>query len=326
MFNCTGYAMTAIEVPASSGRGPARFRHTRQAARSPRLVVLVTCGTVLLPNLVLAQTLADIAGGEECTTAGTEGISAQLTRFHACQFPETVTRLADQPNITLVSDRTYDLVANETRAALVSAASTTPLRISVAYRPVSEQFVLNKTPSCATFEKPGSGVHETAKAVDVQNWQDAAPALLAAGCMQTQMQTLPFHFECPGPNMKSNAVLVFQKLWNLNRPEDQIAEDGDYGPQTESRLAMTPASGFEKEQCPDISGMTRDAGTDAAVRGDAGDLEDGGRIADAAVEADAGLPPFDDKGCECAVSARTPSLALIFATLALLRTRRKSVA
>ena len=39
-------------------------------------------------------------------------------------------------------------------------------------------------------------------------------------------------------------VLAFQKLWNVNNPDDHIAEDGIYGPQTNARLQNTPCSGF----------------------------------------------------------------------------------
>jgi uncharacterized protein (TIGR03382 family) len=39
-------------------------------------------------------------------------------------------------------------------------------------------------------------------------------------------------------------VRAFQTLWNRNHPNDMIAVDGDYGPQTEARLKMSPATGF----------------------------------------------------------------------------------
>ena len=45
-------------------------------------------------------------------------------------------------------------------------------------------------------------------------------------------------------DLRSQTVLAFQRLWNRNNPRDRIAEDGDYGPATESRLRRTPADGF----------------------------------------------------------------------------------
>ena len=44
----------------------------------------------------------------------------------------------------------------------------------------------------------------------------------------------------------TQSVLSFQKLWNLNHPEDQIDEDGVYGDtQTGARLLRSPIEGFE---------------------------------------------------------------------------------
>ena len=55
------------------------------------------------------------------------------------------------------------------------------------------------------------------------------------------------HFDYTGPgavDYRGVDVLAFQQLWNLNHPEAPIDEDGDYGPQTESRLKKSPAKGF----------------------------------------------------------------------------------
>ena len=55
----------------------------------------------------------------------------------------------------------------------------------------------------------------------------------------------PVHFDHLGsPDIRGRDVLAFQRLWNRNNPNDQIAEDGDYGPATESRLGKRrrPAS------------------------------------------------------------------------------------
>ena len=47
-------------------------------------------------------------------------------------------------------------------------------------------------------------------------------------------------------DLRADSVRAFQRLWNLNNPGDKIAEDGDYGPATASRLAQTNANGFAK--------------------------------------------------------------------------------
>ncbi len=55
----------------------------------------------------------------------------------------------------------------------------------------------------------------------------------------------PVHFDhTSSPDNRGQDVLAFQKLWNLNNPNDQIAEDGAYGPQTEARFKKSSATGF----------------------------------------------------------------------------------
>lgn len=55
----------------------------------------------------------------------------------------------------------------------------------------------------------------------------------------------PVHFDhTASPDGRGQDVLAFQRLWNRNNPADHIAEDGDYGPQTEARLRKSPATGF----------------------------------------------------------------------------------
>jgi hypothetical protein len=53
-----------------------------------------------------------------------------------------------------------------------------------------------------------------------------------------------FDYVAGGVRLTGLSVLAFQRLWNRNHPEDPIAEDGRYGPQTEARLRSAPAEGF----------------------------------------------------------------------------------
>lgn len=275
------------------GVGPAYRRSLRTA--------LVAFLATSWATPTLGQTLGDLEGGEECTTIGTEGISAQLTRFHECEFAASLSRLGDVPGVELASERTHDLVTTETRSAVAAAAATVGLRISVAYRPLSEQYVIYKTPACAIFDEPGSDSHQSGTAIDVQNWEEARDALIASGCTQPQPEALPVHFECGGMDMRGNAVLSFQTLWNINRPDDLIAEDGDYGPQTEARLRMTPATGFSDPGCePRDAGMGTDAG----------------------IGTDAGVPPFEDDACSASNRPPKSWLFAAFALAGLARRRR----
>ena len=82
----------------------------------------------------------------------------------------------------------------------------------------------------------------------MQNYSAIRSTLESEGCSWLGSRD-PVHFDCPGGDQRSQAVLAFQKLWNLNNPGDRISEDGAYGPQTESRLASTPAGGFANDGC-----------------------------------------------------------------------------
>ena len=57
----------------------------------------------------------------------------------------------------------------------------------------------------------------------------------------------PWNFTDNPLDQRENSVLAFQKLWNLNNPNDKIAEDGQYGPNTEKRLQKSPIEGFAKD-------------------------------------------------------------------------------
>ena len=45
-------------------------------------------------------------------------------------------------------------------------------------------------------------------------------------------------------DLRPIGVRGFQRLWNINNAADPIAEDGVYGPATESRLRQSPSAGF----------------------------------------------------------------------------------
>jgi hypothetical protein len=53
------------------------------------------------------------------------------------------------------------------------------------------------------------------------------------------------HFDhLSSPDIRGRDIAAFQRLWNRNHPTDKIAEDGSYGPMTESRIRQAPAEGF----------------------------------------------------------------------------------
>ena len=96
----------------------------------------------------------------------------------------------------------------------------------------------------AVAAKPGRSNHESGRALDMSNYSEWITTLGVHGWSHN-VPGDPVHFEHLGsPDIRGADILAFQRLWNRNAPDDQIAEDGDYGPITEARMKMAPAEGF----------------------------------------------------------------------------------
>lgn len=196
-----------------------------------------------------AQTVADIAARGACSTAGLEGISQQLADSQSCMRPGQFVRFAPHPGITLSSSRVHPYLQASARDAVHRVVDGgTSLTINSAFRTLADQYVLYHSGGCGLAARPGSSNHQSGRAIDVSSYARVRSALESAGCTWLGSRD-PVHFDCPGSDLRSDAILAFQRLWNVNNPGDLIAEDGAYGPQTESRLGRTPAAGFPDDLC-----------------------------------------------------------------------------
>lgn len=229
------------------------MRSARFVRSSPSLGFLPFAGLILASVVFAgatasAQTVRDIANGGACSTAGIEGLSAQLVELHLCMFPDQVVEIVN-PNITTTSDRVHLLVTTQTRDALEGAAAQIPLRVNSGFRTLADQYTLYSSGGCGVVAKPGTSNHQSGLAVDLANWSEVVGVMGANGCAHPLPNTDAVHFDCPGPDMRGASTMVFQRLWNVNNPGDPIAEDGDYGPQTAARVAASPANGFPTNGC-----------------------------------------------------------------------------
>ena len=202
-----------------------------------------------LPVSAAGQTVADIAARGACSTAGVEGISRQLADSQTCLRPGQFVRFAPHPGITLSSSRVHPYLQASARDAVHRTADGgTSLTINSAFRTVADQYVLYHSGGCGLAAQPGRSNHQSGRAIDVNSYSTVRAALESNGCAWLGSSD-PVHFDCPGSDLRSDTILTFQKLWNRNNPGDLIAEDGLYGPQTESRLSRTPAAGFPDDLC-----------------------------------------------------------------------------
>ncbi|MBX3247673.1 MAG: hypothetical protein KF901_10890 [Myxococcales bacterium] len=193
----------------------------------------------------VAEGIRQNRGG--CTTAGFETLSRQLAQHQACMFPGQFVEVR-HPNISTSSGRVHLFMVPESAAALRRAADSTRLQVNSAFRPVSDQFALLRRGGCGIVAAPGRSNHNGGRAVDLQNWSAARPAMTRAG-LRWYGAADQVHFDGPGPDQRARSVRAFQNLWNLNNPGDRIAEDGVWGPQTEARLLRTPMAGFARTGC-----------------------------------------------------------------------------
>jgi hypothetical protein len=194
-------------------------------------------------------TLAD-AGG--CSTAIVAQLSKQLIDVMNCLRPNVLESFAGTPNISISSNINPYLEppARQTLLAAVAQVRST-LTINSAFRTLAQQFLLKKWEGGCGIQiaaTPGNSNHETGLAIDTPDRGKYQAALESRG-WRWYGPGDAVHFDYVGPgaiDLRADSVLAFQRLWNFNNPNDRIAEDGDYGPETASRLAKSPTDGFPK--------------------------------------------------------------------------------
>lgn len=188
-----------------------------------------------------------------CSTSSVQGLSEQVVAQMNCISPNSMAALPERANVSK-SDATFAYMQSPARDALVAALDANPskhLGINSMFRTVAQQFVLyewSKKKKCgvALAAKPGSSNHESGLALDTSQHATWRTALESRGFKWFGSKD-KVHFDYVGSgiaNLKGVDVKAFQMLWNVNHPQDKIAEDGQYGPATAARLAKSPAAGF----------------------------------------------------------------------------------
>jgi len=138
----------------------------------------------------------------------------------------------------------------------------TKMIVNSTYRTLAQQFLLYNwwTSGICNFQKvakPGASYHQAGLAIDIEDHAGWRPHLETYGWQWFGNGDKP-HFTYTGSgrilsvnfsgkliDVRNTATLAFQRLWNSNNPSTQIAEDGDYGSNTESKLKESPANGFK---------------------------------------------------------------------------------
>lgn len=188
-----------------------------------------------------------------CSTMSVKGLSLQIIGQGQCINPDTYVEVPALSNVSFGST-VFRYLEAPAKDALVNALNSKPntqMTVNSMLRTVAQQYLLytwylNKQCGISLAATPGNSNHETGLALDISEYNTWMTALEANGFNWLGNSDV-VHFDYAGPgavNYKGVDVKAFQQLWNKNNPNDLIAEDGIYGPQTEARLKQSPADGF----------------------------------------------------------------------------------
>ncbi|HZJ66879.1 MAG TPA: M15 family metallopeptidase, partial [Kofleriaceae bacterium] len=181
-----------------------------------------------------------------CSTAVVVGLSNQIATEIGCMSPSSLVRFAAGSGITFNSNAVLPFLAANAKSDLQKVGN---VQLNSAFRTVAQQFLIvewfNRGRCGITAAAaPGRSNHESGRAVDVANFSARVTAMANHGWAH-DVPGDPVHFDhLSSADIRGKDTLAFQRLWNRNHPSDKIAEDGDYGPQTEARLRQSPATGF----------------------------------------------------------------------------------
>ncbi len=227
-----------------------------QAKAAATIVVacLVACGArgdESVASSTAADTVPTVADkvSSGCSTTAVWGLATQLVEELECLHPGLFGRIDGDPHITL-NAAAFPFLQKPAADALHAASSSGKLTINSGLRTLPQQYLLYqwyKAGQCGITlaGAPGGGNHQQGLAVDVQDNATWRPLLEAQGFQWLgSSDVVHFDYKAGGTNIAGGSTLAFQRLWNRNNPSDKIAEDGDYGAQTETRLLKSPSTGF----------------------------------------------------------------------------------
>jgi hypothetical protein len=199
-------------------------------------------------------TVQDAANAAGCSTTVVEGLSKQIVDEINCLIgPGTLALVPKEPNLVFsASSFTYlQTPARDDLVKVLKANSGMTMNVDSMLRTVAQQYLLYdwyQAGKCGIqlAATPGTSNHEQGLAFDTSDY-NAWMTALDNGGFKWYGSADVVHFDYVGGgsvDLSGKDVLAFQTLWNLNNPGDKIAEDGQYGPETEARLQKTPADGF----------------------------------------------------------------------------------
>jgi hypothetical protein len=231
------------------------------------------------PDETVAQEGSAVTGGtvahaaaNSCSTASVKGLSLQIIEEGNCISPGAYAKVPDRSNLTVGSAvfRYLEKPARDQLVASLDAHKGWNMTVNSMLRTIAQQYLLYtwyQQGRCGIglAAKPGNSNHETGLAMDINPASTWRPSLENHG-FHWLGSADPVHFDYVGSGAVSHKgldVKAFQRLWNYNHPGDKITVDGDWGPQTESRMKKAPADGFASGPTCGQSAMNEDGSDDS---------------------------------------------------------------
>ena len=230
-------------------------------------------------------TVQDAVNAGGCSTLVVHGLSVQIVDEVNCLVPNALAAIPNAPNLTK-SATTFGYMQTPAQAAFTKMLATNQgmsMSVDSMLRTVAQQYLLYAwylAGMCGIqlAATPGTSNHEQGLAFDTPDYNQWMSAAMGNDFMWYGNSDV-VHFDYVGPgavDLNGKDVLAFQKLWNINNPNDMISEDGSYGPATESRLKQSPADGFPTgAPCNQPPPQDGGSGTDSGAGGDAGQAPPG---------------------------------------------------
>jgi hypothetical protein len=205
------------------------------------------------------RALEEVGARGTVTLQNAPGCSTAVVRLLDNQLIEEMNKI--EPNcLVSFADLNVDmgegvhpflqLPAQEALARAISGRGE-KLMVNSAYRTIAQQLFLYNCYQAGlcgitAAAPPGQSNHQSGLAIDIEDPEAWIPDLEAHGWRWLGEGDRP-HFDFVGDGLRDiggTAVLAFQRLWNRHNPNEQIDEDGAFGPATEEKLNKSPVEGF----------------------------------------------------------------------------------
>lgn len=189
----------------------------------------------------------------ECSLSVVRSLDEQLISEMNRISPNCLVSFGDL-NVQMTGPCVWPLLQPPAKEALRRAINDRgkTLSVTMAYRTLAQQLILyrhHQANRCGIVvaARPCMSNHQSGLCVDINDHAGWKPYLEKYG-WRWLGPTDPTHFDFMGQgtlDLRTPAVIAFQRLWNRHNPDRPLMVDGEFGSLTEARLGESPLEGFQ---------------------------------------------------------------------------------